>query len=97
MVVEADVATEAGRSALMAKAERVFPKGLDLLVNNVGTNLHAKASTEYTDDEYDMLQATNQASAFHVSRRCHGLLKKYVVCGQCLVPSPGIWKRCNWA
>ena len=79
MVVEADVATGAGRSALMAEAERVFPKGLDLLVNNVGTNLR-KASTEYTDDEYDMLQATNQASAFHVSRRCHGLLKKVRGC-----------------
>ena len=32
-----------------------------LLVNNVGTNLR-KPSTEYTDEEYEMLHATNQAS-----------------------------------
>ena len=44
------------------QAERRFgARGLGLLVNNVGTNLR-KPSTEYTDAEYEMLHATNQAS-----------------------------------
>ena len=43
--------------------------GLDILVNNVGTNLR-KPSTEYTEEEYDALQATNQGSAFHLSAAC---------------------------
>ena len=43
------------------QAERRFgARGLGLLVNNVGTNLR-KPSTEYTDAEYEMLHATNQA------------------------------------
>lgn len=43
--------------------------GLDILVNNVGVNLR-KASEAYTDAEYEMIMATNQASAFHLSRSC---------------------------
>jgi Tropinone reductase 1 len=42
---------------------------LDILVNNVGTNLR-KASEDYTDDEYAWLMRTNQDSAFHLSRAC---------------------------
>lgn len=76
LAIEADVATAEGREALVCEAERCFgARGLGLLVNNVGTNLR-KPSTEYTDAEYDMLHATNQASAFHLSRRCHGMLKQ---------------------
>ena len=69
-VVEADVSCADGRAALLAAvAERYGEGGLDILVNNVGTNLR-KPSEEYTEAEYDMLQATNQASAFHLSRAC---------------------------
>jgi len=75
IAIEADVSTAAGRAALVSEAERCFgTRGLGLLVNNVGTNLR-KPSTEYTDEEYEMLHATNQASAFHLSRRCHAMLK----------------------
>ena len=75
IAIEADVSTAAGREALVSEAERCFgTRGLGLLVNNVGTNLR-KPSTEYTDAEYEMLHATNQASAFHLSRRCHPMLK----------------------
>ena len=75
IAIEADVSTAAGREALVSEAERCFgTHGLGLLVNNVGTNLR-KPSTEYTDAEYEMLHATNQASAFHLSRRCHPMLK----------------------
>lgn len=74
--VEADVATAEGRSALLKALDAHFgDRGLDILVNNVGTNLR-KASTDYSDAEYETLHATNQASAFHVSRGCHGALKR---------------------
>lgn len=76
VAVQADVATPAGRAALCRAIEMHFGEvGLNILVNNVGTNIR-KPSTEYSDAEYEMLHATNQASAFHVSRACHGALKK---------------------
>jgi len=80
IAVEADVSTASGRASLMKEIETCFGSGgLDILVNNVGTNLR-KPSVEYTDEEYDMLQATNQASAFHLSRQCYKLLKKAQGC-----------------
>jgi Tropinone reductase 1 len=48
---------------------------LDLLVNNVGSNLR-KASVDYSDDDYSRLHETNQASAFHLSRMCFGALAR---------------------
>jgi Tropinone reductase 1 len=48
---------------------------LDLLVNNVGTNLR-KASVDYSDEDYSWLHETNQASAFHMSRMCFGALAR---------------------
>jgi len=75
LVVEADVSTADGRAALLEAVDVRFGEGLDILVNNVGTNLR-KASVDYTDSEYEMLQATNQASAFHLSRGCHSALKR---------------------
>jgi len=74
--IEADVSTAAGRAALLAEVELRFgAHGLDILVNNVGTNIR-KASTDYTDEEYETLHATNQASAFHLSRGCYDALKR---------------------
>mmetsp|Transcript_37668 Transcript_37668/g.69616 ORF Transcript_37668/g.69616 Transcript_37668/m.69616 type:complete len:336 (-) Transcript_37668:275-1282(-) len=78
--IEADVSSVEGRAALLAEVEARFGKhGLNILVNNVGTNIR-KASTEYTDDEYELLHATNQASAFHLSRGCYDALKKASGC-----------------
>jgi NAD(P)-dependent dehydrogenase (short-subunit alcohol dehydrogenase family) len=76
IAIEADVSTAHGRACVLEAIETHFGSaGLDILVNNVGTNLR-KASTEYTDAEYEMLHATNQASAFHLSRGCYAALKK---------------------
>ncbi|EOD13493.1 putative tropinone reductase [Emiliania huxleyi CCMP1516] len=76
IAIEADVSTASGRALLVSEVEARFgARGLDVLVNNVGTNLR-KASVDYTDDEYEMLHATNQASAFHLSRGCHSALKR---------------------
>lgn len=46
---------------------------LDILINNVGTN-NRKPTTEYTDDEYRRVLATNLDSAFAISRAAYPLL-----------------------
>ena len=74
IAVKADVSTAEGRATLLEALHRHFSDNLDILVNNVGTNLR-KPSHKYTDDEYDMLHATNQASAFHLSRSCFEALR----------------------
>jgi Tropinone reductase 1 len=48
---------------------------LDILVNNVGTNIR-KATLEYTDDEYDHIMNTNLRSAFELSRLLFPILIK---------------------
>jgi tropinone reductase I len=47
---------------------------LDILVNNVGTNVRKK-STDYTEEEIEFLFQTNLKSAYHLSRKLHPLLK----------------------
>lgn len=77
IAVEADVSQPAGRARLLKALAELYgdDAGLDILVNNVGTNLR-KPSTEYTEEEYDFLQATNQGSAFHLSRACFDALRR---------------------
>lgn len=66
-VVAADVSKEEGRDAVLRAALDTHRR-LDVLVNNVGTNLR-KASTDFTEAEYDWLCSTNQGSVFHLSRK----------------------------
>jgi Tropinone reductase 1 len=68
----ADLSTAAGRAAVLA---RLGEWGrLDLLVNNVGTNVR-KPATEYTAEEYERVISTNLTSAFELTRAAHPLLK----------------------
>ena len=77
VAVQADVATAEGRQKLLALIARRYSGNLDILVNNVGTNLRrTSASHEYTDAEYDLVVSTNQSSAFHLTRQCYAALKK---------------------
>jgi len=46
---------------------------LDILVNNVGTNIRKK-TVDYTDDEIEFIFQTNLKSAFDLSRKFHPLL-----------------------
>ena len=46
---------------------------LDIVVNNVGTNIRKKA-IEYSADEFDFIMRTNMISAFDICRRAHPLL-----------------------
>jgi Tropinone reductase 1 len=49
--------------------------GLDILINNTGTNIR-KATTEYTAEEYSRLMQLNLHSAFELSRSLHPLLQR---------------------
>lgn len=70
--IAADVATSAGRQAVIEQANAML--GLDILVNNVGTNIR-KQALDYTEDEYTSIFQTNLTSVFEMCRLAHPLLK----------------------
>ena len=72
--VAGDVSDRAFRSALIAEVDKRFGK-LDILVNNVGTNLRKKF-VEYTEEEYRKLFDTNLFSMTEISRLAFPSLKK---------------------
>ena len=71
--IAADVATSDGRQAIFAQVNEVLG-GLDILVNNVGTNIRKKA-LDYTEDEYTSIFQTNLTSVFEMCRLAYPLLK----------------------
>jgi len=77
--IVADVSTKEGRDALVAKAMELFSiKGgepsLDILVNNVGTNIR-KRTIDYTEEELQFVWNTNFASMYELTKLCHPMLK----------------------
>lgn len=84
--IVADVSTSVGREAMVRKAREMFSSKtdgkdgtdcecLDILVNNVGTNIR-KATTDYSLDETKFLLDTNFHSTFELSKLFYPLLKK---------------------
>lgn len=75
--VAADVATEAGRSAVFDAAASVFGQdaGLSILVNNVGSNVR-KPTAEYSEADWDWVMRTNLSSAFFMTQTAVPLLEK---------------------
>ena len=71
--VAADVTTPEGRRAVLEGAGAAMG-GLDILVNNVGTNVR-KRSLDYTPVEYEHLLRTNLTSAWEMCRSAHPPLK----------------------
>jgi tropinone reductase I len=71
--IAADMSTEEGRS-LVSEAVHDRMGGLNVLVNNTGTNIRKK-TVEYTMEEYDLLMRTNLVSAFELCRMFHPMLK----------------------
>ena len=72
--VEADLSTEVGRQQVSDRLRDTWD-GLEILVNNAGTNLR-KSTLEYTATEYDRLVQLNQLAAFDLCCRCHPYLKQ---------------------
>ena len=72
--VVTDLSIREGRETLVDAIADRFGQ-LDILVNNVGTNIR-KPAASYSDDEIDTLFRTNLDSAFGLSRLCHPLLRK---------------------
>ena len=64
----ADVSTDAGRDDVLRAVDEKLG-GLDVLVNNVGTNVR-KPTADWTADDLRRVIDTNVASAFDLSRGC---------------------------
>lgn len=74
--VVADVSTAQGREDLMLSIQEWLDgKPLDILVNNVGTNIR-KPSIAYTDKDIQTVWQTNFQSMFALTVLCHDLLKR---------------------
>ncbi|MCD7452312.1 hypothetical protein HAX54_016144 [Datura stramonium] len=72
-----DVSSREQRVQLMENVSLAFDGKLDILINNVGTNIW-KSTVEYTAEDYDHMMATNLESSFHMCQLAHPLLK---LCG----------------
>jgi tropinone reductase I len=70
----ADLSTDEGREQVLRRIAEMGA-GLDVLVNNVGTNIR-KAAVEYTSAEYERIISTNLTSAFELTRSAHAFLKR---------------------
>ncbi|XP_020241931.1 tropinone reductase homolog At5g06060-like isoform X6 [Asparagus officinalis] len=69
-----DLSVREQREELLKEASSIFGGKLNILVNNVGTNIR-KPTTDYSSEEFSFLMATNFESAFHVCQLAHPLLK----------------------
>ncbi|XP_009611894.1 tropinone reductase homolog At5g06060-like isoform X1 [Nicotiana tomentosiformis] len=69
-----DVTCREQRVELMNKVSSAFDGKLNILINNVGTNIW-KPSIKYTAEDYSHMMATNLESSFHLSQLAHPLLK----------------------
>mmetsp|Transcript_22983 Transcript_22983/g.28188 ORF Transcript_22983/g.28188 Transcript_22983/m.28188 type:complete len:308 (+) Transcript_22983:262-1185(+) len=80
--VAADVSTTDGRQKLMEQLKEMLneedcaEKGsLNILVNNVGTNIRKK-TCDYTEEDLDFILTTNLKSCFELTKLCHPYLKR---------------------
>ncbi|XP_031107515.1 tropinone reductase homolog At5g06060-like [Ipomoea triloba] len=69
-----DLSSADQRQLLSQKVSSAFDGKLNILINNVGTNIK-KATAEYTMEEYSFIMATNLESSYHLSQLAYPLLK----------------------
>jgi Tropinone reductase 1 len=72
--ISLDIAKTADRENLFQILEKQWNK-LDILVNNVGTNIRKK-TLEYSNDEFNLILNTNLIATFDICCKAHPLLKK---------------------
>ena len=72
ITLKADVSKEEDRIKLVSYIQQSW-SFLDILVNNVGTNIR-KPVAEYSGSDYKHIFSTNLESAFDLSKRCFPLL-----------------------
>ena len=72
--VAADLSTKEGRAKLIKEISHTWDS-LDILVNNVGTNIRKKF-LDYSEDEYRNLFETNMFSTLDITKSLFPLLKK---------------------
>ncbi|KMZ75370.1 NAD(P)-binding Rossmann-fold superfamily protein [Zostera marina] len=70
----ADVSVRKDREKLMGEVSAMFDGKLNILINNVGTNIR-KSTIDFSAEELSFLMSTNFDSAFHISQLAHPLLK----------------------
>mmetsp|Transcript_35307 Transcript_35307/g.84346 ORF Transcript_35307/g.84346 Transcript_35307/m.84346 type:complete len:296 (-) Transcript_35307:41-928(-) len=73
--VVADVSSAEGRALLKKEVESRFSNSLDILVNNVGTNIR-RPTTEYTEEDLKSLMTTNLYSMFELTKQLYPALKR---------------------
>ncbi|RDX68289.1 Tropinone reductase-like, partial [Mucuna pruriens] len=69
-----DASSPPQREDLIQQVASAFNGKLNILVNNVGTNVR-KPTIEYTAEEYSKLMSTNLDSVYHLTQLAHSLLK----------------------
>ena len=68
-----DIANKADRRYIFDELSNIWDY-IDIVINNVGTNIRKKA-VDYTSDEYDEILSTNLHSAFDMCQRAYPFLK----------------------
>ncbi|XP_044481730.1 tropinone reductase homolog At2g29170-like isoform X2 [Mangifera indica] len=69
-----DVTSPPERENLMKHVSSLFNGKLNILINNVGTNI-IKPTEEYKAEEFSFIMTTNLESAYHFCQLAHPLLK----------------------
>ncbi|XP_068635895.1 tropinone reductase homolog At5g06060-like isoform X2 [Aristolochia californica] len=69
-----DLSSRADRGKLMEMVSSIFGGKLNILINNVGTNVR-KPTIEYTAEEFALIMTTNFESSYHLCQLAHPLLK----------------------
>ncbi|MCF8219757.1 MAG: SDR family oxidoreductase [Bacteroidales bacterium] len=73
--LSADVSNSDERKIIRLKVENIWDGKLDILINNVGTNVR-KPAEKYLDIEFNRIMETNLLSAFDLTKLLYPHLKK---------------------
>jgi len=69
-----DAVSRVEREELISTVSSLFNSKLNILINNVGTNI-PKTAVEYTAEDFSFLMSTNLESAYHMSQLAYPLLR----------------------